>query len=151
MTIILQQKEAKSLAPPLPGNLDLRFLVVGTDSGRIEVAVHIDLGAAEESIVQHASAGRFHNLAHAGGDDRFVGGPGNRRPKLAFRESKGPLHLPQRKWPGSGCRFFEQASPRRRGHRFRHRWRHRLPARGLRSLSSVPWYCNQPYRYSPPF
>src|SRR5208337_3798394 len=44
------------------------------DHGRVEVAVGVDLGAAEESVVDHAALASFHDICHAGGHAGAVEG-----------------------------------------------------------------------------
>src|SRR5262249_34918439 len=43
--------------------------VVGADHGRVEVAVGINLSAAQEGVVDHAALAGFHDVGHAGGHD----------------------------------------------------------------------------------
>ncbi len=50
--------------------------MIRPDAGGVQVAVHIDLGAAEEGVVQHAAAGCFHDLGHGAGHEGLPGSPG---------------------------------------------------------------------------
>ena len=72
MTIVRQQYDATSFAPPAPGKRRFGPPPVVAEHGRVDVAVEVDLGRPEDPVVDQAELRLGEDRVHVGPGDRPV-------------------------------------------------------------------------------